>query len=334
MALYGAKIDPTPYVPYEREYVKTQDGGQIALDWVPLKKQFQNEEDNKNKILMIMHGLTGASNSNYISQLALFAQKNGYRPVCINMRGYNSQLSNHQLTDFTKNDDLLITIDHIKQKFPQANLYAAGISMGANYLLKMAGQEQENCKLQAIVSISNPFDLLKCSYELKKWSKKIYDFNLTKNYIRNLQQNLDIFKQNEQKLGINLGFYLFQNKIFIKFQQKKDKILSAKTTEEYHSELTMKLTKHQNLEQMYTESSCAKYIKDIKVPTLCINSGDDYVCVPDHIPKDKITQNPNIIMVMTQRGGHIDYFTTYKCQRVYIFFIFFKYILVGILTSS
>jgi len=31
MAVYGAKIDPTPYLPFDREYLKTKDGGQIAL---------------------------------------------------------------------------------------------------------------------------------------------------------------------------------------------------------------------------------------------------------------------------------------------------------------
>lgn len=31
MAVYGAKLDPAPFVPYTREYIPAPDGGQLAL---------------------------------------------------------------------------------------------------------------------------------------------------------------------------------------------------------------------------------------------------------------------------------------------------------------
>ena len=33
------------------------------------------------------------------------------------------------------------------------------------------------------------------------------------------------------------------------------------------------------------------------------------------IPKEEIKQNPNFILVLTERGGHIEFFTGYKAVR-------------------
>ena len=91
------------------------------------------------------------------------------------------------MTDFTSNDDILLAINSIKSKYPKANVYGLGISMGANYMLKMAGELKEKCQLAGMVSVSNPWDLVKCHEEMTKWYKWIYNFNITANFKRNLR---------------------------------------------------------------------------------------------------------------------------------------------------
>lgn len=45
-------------------------------------------------ILIILHGLTGASESNYIRHAALYGSRKGFRTICLNLRGYsNSELT-------------------------------------------------------------------------------------------------------------------------------------------------------------------------------------------------------------------------------------------------
>lgn len=56
-----------------------------------------------------------------------------------------------------------------------------------------------------MVSISNPWDLVKCHEEMNKWNKQIYNFNIAANFKRNLKQNLDQFLGREHELGIDLG---------------------------------------------------------------------------------------------------------------------------------
>ncbi|KAL4436413.1 hypothetical protein ABPG74_002979 [Tetrahymena malaccensis] len=296
MAVYGAKFDPAPYVPYEREYIKTKDGGQLGLDWVPVQSKFSNDEERR--ILIIFHGLTGGSDCNYIKQGALIAQNYGFRTVCVNMRGYNSKLSSPQMTDFTKNDDILEIIQSIQAKYPKANLYGLGISMGANYMLKMAGELKEKCLLKSMVSVSNPWDLVKCNDEMNKWYKKIYNYNIAANFKRNLKQNLELFENKEKELGIDLK-----------------KALETNDTYEFHDAFTRKLCGYNDVMKMYEESSCKEVVQNITVPTLCIQSNNDPICVQNCVPTDKFSKNPNLLLVQTQKGSHIDYFTTYKCHR-------------------
>ena len=49
------------------------------------------------------------------------------------------------------------------------------MSIGANLLIKYAGEKKEKCKLKCIVSISNPWDITACVENLQHWTKIIYN---------------------------------------------------------------------------------------------------------------------------------------------------------------
>jgi predicted alpha/beta-fold hydrolase len=57
-------LDGSIVVDYDRKYVKTQDGGQISLDF-----NSGNSPDNK-KMCFIIHGLVGGSESAYIKHMS------------------------------------------------------------------------------------------------------------------------------------------------------------------------------------------------------------------------------------------------------------------------
>ena len=60
------------------------------LDWAPLHNKFEDKQDMR--IAVLLHGLTGGSNSNYMKDCALSCYRNGFRTVIVNMRGINSEL--------------------------------------------------------------------------------------------------------------------------------------------------------------------------------------------------------------------------------------------------
>jgi predicted alpha/beta-fold hydrolase len=45
----------------------------------------------------------------------------------------------------------------------------------------------------------------------------------------------------------------------------------------------------------------------VKIPLLCISARDDPVVNPTIIPVDMPAQNPNVAVVVTERGGHLGF---------------------------
>ena len=64
----------------------------------------------------------------------------------------------------------------------------------------------------------------------------------------------------------------------------------------------------EHIDDYYELLSSHKDALSISIPLLSINSMDDPVIDPNHIPLDDIMQNPNIIQLMVAGGGHIEYF--------------------------
>lgn len=86
-----------PEMSYRRELLSLKDGGQIALDWM------ENGCDDKSPVILILPGLTGASQSEYIKCLVNAGNSLGARVVVFNNRGLGGvelKVSIHSFFDF------------------------------------------------------------------------------------------------------------------------------------------------------------------------------------------------------------------------------------------
>jgi len=88
-----------------------------------------------------------------------------------------------------------------------------------------------------------------------------------------------------------------------------EKALLTKHVREFDKYMTAPINGFDNLKDFYHDVSCYHYIKDIKIPTLYIQSLDDPICIPECIPIEEIKKNENCILILTQKGGHIAWFT-------------------------
>jgi len=64
-----------------------------------------------------------------------------------------------------------------------------------------------------------------------------------------------------------------------------------------------------NYKKYYKDASSGFYISDIKIPTLFIHSLDDPICIKEVIPIEDIRKNENCLLILTQKGGHIEWLT-------------------------
>lgn len=83
---------------YFREILTLADGGEIGLDWL------ETGCDPKSPVILILPGLTGESQAEYIKCLALSANSIGVRCVVFNNRGLAGVQLKVLLKRFCSND--------------------------------------------------------------------------------------------------------------------------------------------------------------------------------------------------------------------------------------
>ncbi|CAD8185691.1 unnamed protein product [Paramecium pentaurelia] len=268
----------------KREIVTLKDGGQVALDW--------KINDPKN-IVLVLHGLTGGGDCNYIKDTLERLYDAGYTAVCFNNRGVGfTKLSTPQYHNHGDPSDLMEIIDLIKQRYPEATLQCVAISIGANLAAKYAGIMKEKCAFKSIVCIANPFDLLACFENLDRWYNYLYIYYLTKHFKWLLNKHLDVMNACFDEHNIDIK-----------------KVFDAKTIYEFDHYFTRHLQKYESVEQMYRANSSIQYIKDITVPTLFVNTKNDPLIPWKFAPIQLHRHMPNLIFALTQKGGHIEWFS-------------------------
>jgi len=302
------KIIANP-VNYQREYLKLQDGGTIALDWanpcvkenkgVSGSKYTEITPDEKAPTIFVIHGLTGGSDAGYIRSLVKRAQKKGFRVVVFNHRGVNQPLSTPFPSHGGKLDDIVAAIDHVRAKLPNAKLLAVGNSLGGNQLLRYLALTGENCPFDSAVALSSPFDLNKT---LEVLQGSVYEKFFIKKYAKNtILPHLDILAELTKSHDINL-----------------DQVLTTTSLRGFHESFTVKAFKCKDSYELLDTLLITKdLIQNIKIPTLILHAKDDPIVTSRLLPKEDIVRNDKLILAETSRGGHICWFSGMKPKRWY-----------------
>ncbi|KAI4312686.1 hypothetical protein MLD38_037487 [Melastoma candidum] len=71
-------------------------------------------------------------------------------------------------------------VRHVSTRYPKANIYAVGWSLGANILVRYLGEESHRCPLSGVGSLCNPFNLIIADEDFRKGFNNIYDKVLAK----------------------------------------------------------------------------------------------------------------------------------------------------------
>jgi len=279
-----------PDIKFERQYISTYDEGVISLDF--LVKSTENEssansintydchigssqlsnnsnfidvnEEIDDKILVILHGLTGGSEATYIRETILkFQEVEKLKIVVVNYRGISgSPLLTPMIYHAGFYDDLYEAMKYIREKYPNLRCYTLGTSMGANIFTKLLGNVHEfDDYVKGFISVSNPINCI----EVEK---------------RNRNGILDRFIIKRQIKYIEL------HKNILKDVIDYEKISQVKLYRQFDEFFTCKLFGFKSVEEYYEKSSSFADIPNIRVPSIFINSRDDLLSPIDSIDKN------------------------------------------------
>ena len=109
----------------------------------------------------------------------------GYDVVVYNARGLGkTEYTSIQFANLTDTEEFERTFQFMKDYAGKdAEIVGIGLSMGANTLLKIAGQQKKDFPLKAIVSVNNPFDV-QCAINLMRGN--IYEQHLCRDLVKKL----------------------------------------------------------------------------------------------------------------------------------------------------
>ena len=275
-----AALAPAPRIAWHRERWETPDGDFIDLDWAG------RDANPAGPLIALFHGLEGSSASPYARAIAAQALAMGWRCVVPHFRGCSGEL-NRLPRAYHSGDSAEIgwILRRLEARHAAGGvLYAVGISLGGNALLKLLGEQGAAMNLQKAVAISAPLDLAAAGRSLDAGlSREIY----TRIFLRTLKK-----------------------KTFAKLRQKKIsvdalRLKNARTFWEFDDTVTAPLHGFQGADDYWARSSSAPWLAKIRVPTLIINARNDPF-MPESVlasVSEQLNKMPSCVILEFPRGG-------------------------------
>jgi uncharacterized protein len=268
-----------------RERINTPDGDFIDLDYADVPGYEWSELSPTAPIALLLHGLEGSSGSGYMWELYRQMAQRGIRPVGMNYRFCSGEVNRtHRLYHAGATDDVALVLEHLRSTFEGVPLVAVGVSLGANLLLKLLGEQGETTPLARAAAISPPFELSEGLSVFDDGSGRIYAQNLLRSLKKKVRQKAKV-----------VGFPP---------QIDVEQVLNVNKVAEFDDLFTSKLHGFRDKEDYYAQCSCAQFLPDIKIPTLMIRAVDDPFFSPSEIPYNTINANPNLSLLLSDKGGH------------------------------
>ena len=270
----------------QRERLYWQDGDFIDLDWCG--------SNTSSPLVVLLHGLTGSSDSKYIIGLQHQLAVINWQSVVLNFRGCSGE-PNHLPRSYHSGDsaELEAVLSQLKKRYPDRQLAAVGYSLGGNVLLKYQGEQAHNSLLSCAVAVSVPFRLDLCAERMNRGFSRIY----RNRFIRQLQEQM------LEKL------HFFQYRGWKDRAEALRAIVNQRaitTFQEFDHRVTAPLHGFKSGEDYYRQSSCRYYLKTVAKPTLVLHSKDDPFMTPDTVPvRSELSQD--ICLELTDRGGHVGF---------------------------
>jgi predicted alpha/beta-fold hydrolase len=289
--IYPALLRNAPKPPdYYRERLTTPDQDFIDVDFCGRKQ---------GPVIILLHGLTGSSQSNYIKGLqTVLWRYHGMRSAALNFRGCSGQSNNTARCYHSgETEDIHFFYSWLRQREPDTPLGAVGFSLGGNVLLKWLGERGNSVQLFAAVAVSVPFLLEVCATRLDSGLSRMYRNNL----LQELKAYMDIKLQHLQAQG----YFEEAEKI-----KALGDLSGIRSFWQYDDRVVARLHGFADVHDYYQRSSSRQYLKSIRVPTLIIQAADDPFMTQEVLP-DPTELSDQVDFELTQQGGHVGFICGY-----------------------
>lgn len=277
--IYPAAGMALPNVAYRREHWSTPDHDVIALDWLETEPVATADKP----LLVLFHGLEGSSRSHYALRLMAAARQQGWRGVVVHFRGCGGSPNllprGYHCGDSAEIDWILRRL----RALHSAPLYAVGVSLGGNALLKWLGEQQQAARavVDKAVAISAPLALPTTGHVLGSGFNRIYA-RLFLNTLR--PKALAMI----QRHGLHFD---------------TEAILKVRNLWQYDDLFTAPLHGFRDADDYWEQSNSRPFLRHIQVATLLINAQNDPFLPAKDLPTAQEV-SASVVREFPRQGGH------------------------------
>ena len=234
-------------------------------------------------LVVLFHGLEGDSRSHYAGALAHELAQRGWTCAVPHFRGCSGE-SNRLPRAYHSGDadEIGWILRRFRAQLPGVELFAAGVSLGGNALLKWLGEDaQAKDILSAAAAVSAPVDLMSAGKALGRGFNRVY----SRAFLATMK------KKGEAKLERFPG--LFDGAAMRR----------ARTLREFDDVVTAPLHGFRDTDDYWTRASSKPLLRHIQVPTLLLNARND-----PFLPSAALPQASEVSSFVRceypQEGGH------------------------------
>ncbi|MGE5319798.1 MAG: hydrolase [Hyphomicrobiaceae bacterium] len=265
-------------VVYRRERLELPDGDFLDFDWVNGRAAAP--------VVVLFHGLEGSADSHYARDLMAHVRARGWHGVVAHFRGCSGEDNRLPRAYFAGDSgDIDCMLRHVKAQHAEAPLYAVGVSLGGNALLKWLGEQGEaaHALVERAAAVSAPLDLTAAGHALDRgFNRRVY----TARFLLTLKAKA--LRKAARFPGVLDG----------------RAVAAAATFREFDTLVTARLHGFRDADDYWLKVSSKPLLKAVTVPTLVINARNDPFLPATALPTPEDV-SPAVILEQPATGGHV-----------------------------
>lgn len=247
------------------------------------------ENPREHPTIVLLHGLEGSAESNYMLGTAEKAYMAGFNAVRLNQRncGGTDNLTPTLYHSGLSGDVRAVVLELIEHdRLPE--IFAVGFSMGGNLVLKMAGEVEDAAppQVRGFAVVAPALDLAACADALAEPRNFLYEWH----FVRRMKRRMRF------KAGLFPEIYLANGPL--------DVLDSVATVRDFDEVITARFCGFRGADDYYARSSARRVLPGIRRPTLILTAQDDPFVPFASFQDPAIPANPSITFVAPACGGH------------------------------
>lgn len=236
-------------------------------------------------VIVILHGLEGSSESNYMLGIADKAFRAGFHAIRLNQRNCGgTETLTPTLYNSGMSGDYRAALDELSNGDGFEQIFFAGYSMGGNLITKMAGEFGDAAPkaLRGVCVVCPAMDLAACADALEWRQNYFYQWHFVSSLMAHYAKKAGLFPQRYSTNGFG----------------------PVRTVREFDDKITAPNFGFKDAQDYYETVSAKKVVAQVRVPMLMITAQDDPFVPFASFERANPAQNPAIHFLAPKHGGH------------------------------